>query len=513
MPPDLKVLTDQWYNDPVQFVLDSYRSDPEGAPVTVDEPQRKILNAVARHDRVAVRSSHGVGKTTTASWLTMWHLVTRFPALVVTLAGTWNHLEDKLWPEIHTWGRQWRLKDAWEWQRMGLYAKSAPDQWRAVASSSDDAEHVEGWHSPNLLVIIDEAKAMPDELYTAIRGALTSTSSEGAKPKLVVLSTPPMVKAGWYSDLFSAKSTGWHTIHVSAEESPRVSKEWAEEMAQDFGLESAAYQSKVLGEIPEGAAEAVIELRWIEAAQKRQAKADQKPVIVTCDVAREGEDLTVIGRFRNGKAEIIRWKAKNDLMEVAGMCVQAATEHRANTLIVDDSGLGGGVTDRLNELKREGKFPKDCSIVGKKFGEGALRDERFANAKAEMWWSLRDALRSGLLALQSDHELAALQLPRSSSLVAQLTAPIYEEDSRSRIKVLDKRIDNREKTRGLPTKSPDLAHALILGAWSWLRAREVVKDEPPKTLEEMRAREHQAYIRKLLNPEPEGNVPERYKNL
>jgi len=270
------------------------------------------------------------------------------------------------------------------------------------------------------------------------------------------------------------------------------------EMAQDFGIDSAVYQSKVLGNIPEGAAESVLELRWITEAQAQpEFPESDRPVIVTCDVAREGEDLTVLGLFKDAKASVIRWKARNDTMEAAGMCVAAVKEHGARILCLDDTGVGGGVTDRLRELQSDGAFPRTCQVYPKKFGEAAHMDERFANSKAEMWWALRTALRDGALALPNDHELGALQLPRNSSLISQLTAPIYEEDSRSRIRVLDKRTDNREKTRGLPAKSPDLAHALILGAWDWLHAPSPkVVEEPATTTHELLRRERLRLLKK-----------------
>lgn len=479
-------------------VREAYRCDPEGRPVTVDPTQQRILRAVASSDRVAVRSSHGIGKTTTAAWLGHWWLSTRSPALVVTMAGTWSHLEDKLWPEIKTWGRNWRLKDAFDQQELGVYSKASPDAWRMVASSSDKAENVEGFHSPNLLLIVDEAKAMPDELWVAIRGALTQVSSSGAKPKVVVLSTPPLAKVGWYADLFGVKSAGWNTIHISGYDSPRVSKDWISEMLDDYGADHPAFQSKVLGEIPEGAATSVVQGRWIEAAQERQPDAkDRRPVIVTCDVAREGEDLTVVGSIHHSAFKIEHWMPKNDTMEAAGQCLKYAQALNAGMLIVDDTGVGGGVTDRLRELQREGKLSRGCKVIGVKFGESAERDDRFHASKDELWWSTRVALKEGKLALPTEHELAALALPRGSNLKAQLTAPIYEEDSQSRIRVLDKRVDNREKTRALPTKSPDLAHALILGVHFWARARQT-EETTAKTLVEMHTQKLHGKLREGL---------------
>lgn len=451
----------------------------------MDEPQREILRAVAEHDRVAVRACHGIGKTTTASWLTHWWLATRYPALVVTMAGTWGHLEDKLWPEISQWGRLWRLRDAFEWQQMGIYSRTNPDGWRAVASASDKPENIEGFHNPNVLVLIDEAKAVPDSVAAAIRGALTQTSRAGHRPKVCVLSTPPLVKVGWYVDLFGPKSSGWKTIHVSAHKSPRVSQEWIEEMRVDFGEDSPVYQSKVDGDIPEGAAEAVVQIRWFEAAQLIKSAADRRGVAISCDVAREGEDLTTFGRIQSSRFDIVDWKAKNDTMWVAGRCLSLVEEEKARVLVLDDTGVGGGVTDRVLELQREGKFPRDCRVVPVKFGASAPQDTRYHSMKDQLWWMTRSALKDGKLALPSDHDMNALALPRNSDFKSQCCAAIYEEDSQSRIRVLDKRVNKTEKVRALPTKSPDLAHALILAVFGWRYLREDTTPEPAKTTDEM----------------------------
>lgn len=491
----LRTAIARWRDDRVAFVKESHRCDPEGFEVVVDPAQESILRAVDEHDKVVVRSAHGVGKTTTAAWLTEHWLATRKPSLVVTLAGTWNHLEDKLWPEIHQWGQKWKLAGAFDWQTLGIYSTSNPAGWRAVPSSSDRAPAVEGFHSPNLLLIIDEAKFLPDEIWDAIRGALTQVSRSGQRPKVVVLSTPPLIKAGWYVDLFGQKSAGWKTIHISGLDSPRVSKEWAQEIERDYGPESAMYLSKVLGEIPEGGAGAVVELRWIEASMKLAAvpiEKDRRRAVITCDVAREGEDLSVVGKIHRAKFTIEAWRATNDTMELAGMCRKAVVASDAEVLVIDDTGVGGGVTDRCREMQREKdkdtgrfKFPPGCTIIPIKFGASADRDDRFHSKKDELYWSSRDTLKKGLLALPTDHEIAALQLPRGFSLKAQLSAAIYEEDSQSRIRVLDKRVGNSEKTKTLPTKSPDLAHALILGPYHWHRLKPDETVPRPRTPTEL----------------------------
>ena len=160
-------------------------------------------------------------------------------------------------------------------------------------------------------------------------------------------------------------------------------------------------------------------------------------------------------------------------------------QYKAKALCIDDTGLGGGVTDRLRELQHEGAFPHDCQIIPVKFARRAKQKRRYHSIKDELWWAGREALRRGFLALPTDEVIRSWRCPRGSDFKTQLTQAIYEYDSLDRIRVLDKRIGNREKTRALPTKSPDFAHAFILGVRQYIgQLPEEVPPPPPDTRDE-----------------------------
>ena len=57
-------------DNPLIFVRDVLGATPEPW-------QAEALEAVGKHDRVSIRSGHGVGKTTFESWLILWFLLTR----------------------------------------------------------------------------------------------------------------------------------------------------------------------------------------------------------------------------------------------------------------------------------------------------------------------------------------------------------------------------------------------------------------------------------------------------
>jgi hypothetical protein len=124
-----------------------------------------------------------------------------------------------------------------------------------------------------------------------------------------------------------------------------------------------------------------------------------------------------------------------------------------------------------------------------------------------MWWAAREAIRVGenqpepILALPTDEEIRAWRLPRGSDFKAQFLAPLYESDMRERVIVYDKRISGKEKTKSLPVKSPDLAHAFILGVDQYLRQDQVpLPRKPPTTGEEALHRMMQEQIARTRKP-------------
>ena len=86
-------------NNPLIFVRDVLGATPEPW-------QAEALEAVGKHDRVSIRSGHGVGKTTFESWLILWFMLTRQNCKIPVAANSQDQLRDTIWPEIAKWHRQ-----------------------------------------------------------------------------------------------------------------------------------------------------------------------------------------------------------------------------------------------------------------------------------------------------------------------------------------------------------------------------------------------------------------------
>ena len=156
----------RWVSDPVLFCREAI-DWPDGQELA--DYQAAALAALVDKGRVAVRSPHGAGKTTTAALAVLWFSATRNAAgidfKVITTAGSWRQLEKFLWPEIHRWQARlrWGLLGVPPWrggkQSFDLGLKLSHGE--AFAAASDNAQLLEGAHADALLAVFDEAKSIP----------------------------------------------------------------------------------------------------------------------------------------------------------------------------------------------------------------------------------------------------------------------------------------------------------------------------------------------------------------
>jgi PBSX family phage terminase large subunit len=174
----------------------------------------------------------------------------------------------------------------------------------------------------------------------------------------------------------------------------------------------------------------------IQAAVERDLP-EGKPIEDGVDVARYGDDESVIAVRKGPVGRIKKTFRENDLMQLTGEIIQAKAEDKAEALKVDADGMGGGVVDRLRE--------QGHAVVEIHGGGKASNSEKFKNSKAEIHWAFRDRLIAGDIDLPDDLELKA-----------QLTSITYRVTSSGQLEITPK---EEMKRKGL--KSPDRAEAMI----------------------------------------------------
>jgi len=427
-----------YVDDPVSFVTRVLGAQP-------DPWQADVLRALARGENVAVRSGHGVGKTALASWAILWKLLC-FPfARIPVTAPTQHQLQDVLWPEIRYWIERGNLHADVEWTVTRVAVRRYARRWFAVARSSNRPERLAGHHAEHLMYVVDEASGIEDYTWEVIDGARTA---HGA---LILAVGNPTRRVGGFYQAFHHHRRFWTTFHVSSEDSPRVPRQWVEEMAAKWGRDSDVYRVRVAGEFPRGESDAFIPIELVESAINRDVPPGG-PAELGVDVARYGDSETAIVAREGNRTRFLLAYRKRSVTEVVGLVVQAAKRLKEETgascirVKVDDTGVGGGVTDGLAELAQR-ELPW-LEVVPVPFSAGG--DERYADLASAMWGHLRDLLDAEAISLPDDHDL-----------VAQLTLRRYTVDSRGRV-----RLETKEQLRQRGIPSPDRADALALAFWT-----------------------------------------------
>ena len=226
-----------------------------------------------------------------------------------------------------------------------------------------------------------------------------------------------------------------------------VTTEQIEERRTEWGEDSALYIASVLGRFPDNLEDAIVPRSLLMDAVERQFEPVGEATLA-CDVARFGADKTV-GYRRQGNVCRLVWKSQGrDTQQVAGhLKAMAEDDPDVTAIIVDDTGVGGGVTDRLNEENVAGGRVRIVAFNG---GEKARRADRYVNAIAEAWLELGQAFRDGMIDIDDN-----------PSVIAQLSARRYTVQGDRRIKLESKDDFKKRSTGG----SPDDADALAM-CWS-----------------------------------------------
>ena len=146
--------------------------------------QEEVLSALFENRRVEVKSGNGLGKEYCAVVAVLWFLYCHDPAIVLSTAPTFRQVRHVLWRQIRRLYR--RAPDVLGGNILDTRWELADDRY-AIGLSADTADQFQGFHSPNMLIVVDEAEGLSDEIYEAVEAVMTSAS-----PRLLLIRNPPL---------------------------------------------------------------------------------------------------------------------------------------------------------------------------------------------------------------------------------------------------------------------------------------------------------------------------------
>lgn len=415
--------------------------------------QWEILNAIGSHLRsqdrfipldVAVSSGHGVGKSALVSMVINWAMSTCEDCKITLTANTFDQLRTKTWPEVNKWTQQSPTYKAgwWTLTATALTSKFADHDrtWRtdAIPWSENNTEAFAGLHNKGkrIVLIFDEASGIADKVWEVAEGALTDEETE-----IIWLAFGnPTQNTGRFRECFGKFKHRWKTYQIDSRTVEGTNKSQIDKWIEDYGEDSDFVRVRVRGEFPRAGSNQFIPSDVVSAARKYKSEGHEGlPKILSVDVARFGDDQSVIGVRQGRKARILAKYRGLDTVQLAERAIEFINSEAPDGVIVDGDGIGAGVIDQLNHRHYGNNL---FEFHG---GASANDASKYFNRRAEVWGLMRDWLCTGA------------EIPNDNELDTDLTAPEYGFSNKQQIQ-LEKKEDM--KKRGL--SSPDSGDMLAM---------------------------------------------------
>jgi hypothetical protein len=463
-----QVLRARWAHDPAAYARQRLGMEPTWQ-------QEAMLRAIApESSKVSVRAGHGLGKSSALAATMWWFLETRDFAKIPCTGPSSHQLRDVLWSELSKWRRSadatsrargdhprlW-LSRLFESTTERVYDRSAEGEWFATArtSSRERPEALSGFHGApgTLLFLVEEASGVLEATFETAEGAL---SSPGAR---VIMVGNPTRNTGTFAASHKQHRSEYTALHFRSQDSPLVDEAYRPRLVRKFGESSNVVRVRADGEFPRQDDDVLISLELTEAALQRDRVPGAGPRRLGVDVARYGDDRTVLLLRHGSVVQKIDIYSKQDTMVTVGYVVIAVNAWGVDEVYVDVIGVGAGVYDRLAELQREKKLA--ATVFAVNVAEAAPerptdQDAQGKTLRDHLWLQTAGWLRDEAPIFAADRE-------HCEDLAGELTSVKYAPDSSGRLVV-----ESKDSMKGRNLRSPDVADALVVTFFTpWPRQR------------------------------------------
>ncbi len=478
----------RWQRYPLGFVIECCNAAEYGYPV---KWQIEMMDAVRRHQKVAIRSGHGVGKTRGLAWLFWWFMICwKVPGrtLKIPCTGpTGGNLEDVLWPEISL--VHGHLPKYFQDQFIVMndhvrYAGTSKEWFGSLRTArKENPDAFQGFHAEPVLAMIDEASGVHDKIFEVGTGVLSSDDA------YAVMTGNPTKLSGHFYRTFANPSGNWYLMHVDCRNElntqlqrynyvdelgnvheiavpGRVSQKLIDHVYNEYGEHSPEADVRVRGDFPESETASIIrkewtvepkityENEWLEPHAKRILGLDPADISATDD---SGDESACVIRVGKNIEEVDSVRGRDQIgvgQWIVGKYFDMLKNGKKIDIInVDCTGVGAGAWAAIKNdpaMKKEIRA-KRVRVTRVMMQESAPEDAgaRCYRMRDFMWWQMR-------LFFQHKTQYFAGKSNKYAQLLEDVRTPLYDTKT-GKVKVESKR-DIRKRTG----RSPDYADALML---------------------------------------------------
>jgi len=406
-------------NDPVWFMEKVLNLT--GDQYYLDEWQKELANAVGdvyrkkqniptkvNHDgknMITVRAMHGPGKTFGVAAVMHW-FNNAFKGRIICTAPKQEQLKTRLWPNFRKIavraGREYTsalkidtLKITWH----------GDEDWCALAETASQPENLAGYHDDYMLVIVDEASGVSEDMYPVIEGMV----STGTIVIVLLIGNPTRNQGTFHASHCIPKvAKHYHQIYVDLDKTTRVSREWVKKMEDKYGRNSPVVKIRCYGEFADTDEAQLISYDYLPAALGREGvgAGNLTRLRITVDVADGGANFTVLTagillgeccivkkqrlfNFPTSESPILAGQEAIKMFEEFG-----GRKENGDDIVIDSLGVGAGTAGYV--------MLQGYPVVNYKGGESSDDPKQWRNRRTQSYMVLRDWHRDGLISYDED---------------------------------------------------------------------------------------------------------------
>lgn len=399
--------------------------------------QFKVLNDVDQpNSRVAAKCANGSGKTSHISApAALWHPCCYQSSVTITTSGVFRQVKEQMWPQIRRMASRLRGFDI-QVNQTDIEVKHGNDidlTSKVVGFSTDDPGKFEGWHAESLLVILDESKTIPDEIFEAVERC-----AQGQPTRILMLSSPGK-SSGQFYRAFNEEKDIWKAHTIQAKECPHINQEQTEALIKKWGIDHPLVRSMVFAEfmVAEGE-ELILTLEKVKRCLESKPQRKRGQLVGFCDFAAGGDENVLAVKDGNEVLPLNCWTDKNT-MSAVGRFLQLFRKYglRPENVFADSAGLGLPMCDALAEA--------GFSVNRVNNGSQANDPERYQNRGSEIWFKGANSIEKCETVLTDD-----------PILIEQLTNRRAYMSARGKLCA-----ETKDEMRARGVRSPDRADAVL----------------------------------------------------
>jgi hypothetical protein len=323
---------------------------------------------------------------------------------VISTSGSYRQIKDQLLPALHAYENRF---SNWKFLRTPrIETESVSCFWEGF--STNEAGKFEGHHAGGpdepLMIIVDEAKTVKDDIFQAI---------ERCKPTRLLIASSPGYAEGEFYRSHTTRAKFYTTFVQRATECPHWKPADMDRLRDKWGENHPLFKSMVMAEFMESVDDAVIDLKALEdlmvnppvcTGATMRAGMERKAF---CDFAWGGDGDENVLALRDGNVVTLEETFRADnLHAICARFVAAFTGLGLKPHQIDGDEGGGGklICDQLQAM--------GWRINRVNNGAAPRYSEHYANLAAEMWFEGAKQIERREVILPEDDDLRAQLLDR-----------------------------------------------------------------------------------------------------